>query len=169
LVVRPWKDYNNMSRFAILEINGHTMPEGSYGLNGMGEYQPPPAPTGAPWDRVLSWRTGRLVLGAGDYAVVTFQYKLGDGTPSSNYPEVLTRTVGTQLYAVLLDTKSTEPDWVHKARRELQSPPTFQSSPLERVVAAALPWDWKFVNEYYKPVRPFAASFRAGPDSLAVL
>jgi hypothetical protein len=48
LVVELWVDYNNTSRFAILETNGHTVPEGDYGPDRKGEYQPAPDPTGAP-------------------------------------------------------------------------------------------------------------------------
>jgi hypothetical protein len=162
LVVEPWVDYNKQPRFAILEINGATAPVGEFGgPDRDGEYQPAPEPTGAPWDRVLSWRKGWLVLGAGDYAVVTFQFRLGDGNFISNYPEVMQRVFGLQVQGILLDTKSTEPNWTEKAKEDWNSPMKMiqrMSNPHAYGIATGVLWDFNFMDEYYKPVCPFCIS-----------
>jgi hypothetical protein len=123
-------DYNKQSRFTILEINGVTIPVGSFGPDNTGgrglaeptEYQPPPTPSGAPWDHVVSWEDGYLALGVGDYAVIAGQYRLRDGHVFDSYPEVMTRTTGALFRGVLLDTKSTEPGWPQRAKAEWNDP-----------------------------------------------
>jgi hypothetical protein len=150
-------DYNNMSRLTILEINGHTVPEGSYGADCKGEYQPPAEPTGAPWDRLLSWKKGWLVLGAGNYAVLSYQFRMGDGDAYNTYPEVMVRTMGMQLRAVLLDTTSTVPGWQKKVEFEWNEPRTLiarMTNPASRRIGTVVLWDYAFLGEYYKPVSP---------------
>jgi hypothetical protein len=96
------------------------------------------------------------VLGAGDYAVISYQYRMGDGDVCDTYPEVMARTMGMQLRAILLDTKSTEAGWPAKADFEWNDPQTMiarMRNPAERGIGTVVLWDYKYVDEYYKPVR----------------
>jgi hypothetical protein len=154
LLVEPWVDYNGQSRFSILEINGVEAPQGKFADN-MGEYQPPSEPTGAPWDHVISWQKGWLALGAGDYAVVAFQYRLGDGEKLDRYPDVMARTLGLQLSGIFLQTKSTEMRWPEKAKEEWSNPALMMrtmSNPAAAAVGGIIMWDMPYVLDYYKPV-----------------
>jgi hypothetical protein len=157
LLVEPWVDYNSKPRVAILEINGVSAPVGTWGPpDARGEYVPPTQPVGEPWDRVLSWDKQWLALGAGDYAVVALQFRLGDGDACIDYPEVMRRTFGMQLRGILLDTTSTTPGWPAAARVEWNDPSSIiarMRNPVAAALAAMVMWDFSFLDEYYKPVR----------------
>jgi hypothetical protein len=81
---------------------------------------------------------------------------MGDGDVCDTYPEVMARTMGMQLRAILLDTKSTEAGWPAKADFEWNDPQTMiarMRNPAERGIGTVVLWDYKYVDEYYKPVR----------------
>jgi hypothetical protein len=157
LVVEPWKDYNQQARFAILEINGATAPVGTFEPKETGEYKPPTPPTGAPWDRVMNWRKGHLALGPGDYTVVALQYRLGDGHNITAHPEIVQNSFGLHFRAMTLDTKGTEPEWPKLAEKEWNDPKRMIEralNPIRRMIATYVLWDYEYIKEYYKPVRP---------------
>jgi hypothetical protein len=101
----------------VLEVNGIAAPIGTFGASG--EFETPTPPTGAPWDHVLDWRTGALALGPGDFAVLSLQFRLGDGDMCDDYPTMFLTTCGLILPSMLFAVKSTEADWPAAAAREL--------------------------------------------------
>ncbi|TRM58114.1 hypothetical protein BD626DRAFT_540207 [Schizophyllum amplum] len=154
--VSPWKDYNGRLRVSIVEVNGVEAPKGKYAGRG-GEYQPPTKPTGQPWDRVIDWDDGEMILGAGDYAVFCVQYRLGDGHEWKSYPEIISRSGGLNVPAFVTQAKSTDDGWRDKAWRELSMARIQPARPRDFFMLMATP-DFKYIDEYYKPY------FEEGPD-----
>ncbi|TRM55549.1 hypothetical protein BD626DRAFT_525166 [Schizophyllum amplum] len=147
----PWVDYNRRLRVAIVEVNGAVAPKGKF-LPDDGEYEPPARPTGYPWNRVVDWERGQLVLGPGDYAVYCVQYPLGNGHEYACYPEIMTRTTAVAIPCYLTNVKNTEDGWFNAARMELRivralpgpGLPPGHFNPLA-------PVDFEYVEEYYRP------------------
>ncbi|KAL1745556.1 hypothetical protein HDZ31DRAFT_36188 [Schizophyllum fasciatum] len=149
MTVPPWKDYNGRLRVAIVEVNGVIAPKGNFSGRG-GEYQPSPRPTGQPWDRVIDWDDGELILGAGDYAVYCVQYRLGDGAEWKSYPEILARSAALAIPAFVAQARSTDAGWRDAAWRELSLARIRPARPREFFVLRAAP-DFAYIDEYYRP------------------
>ncbi|TRM58346.1 hypothetical protein BD626DRAFT_512260 [Schizophyllum amplum] len=132
----PWVDYNRRVRVAIVEVNGAVAPKGTF-LPDDGEYEPPARPTGYPWNRVVDWERGQLVLGPGDYAVYCVHTPWGNGHEYACYPEIMTRTTAVAIPCYLTNVRNTEDGWFNAARMELR--------------ASCGPCRGRYVEEYYRP------------------
>ncbi|KAL1686702.1 hypothetical protein GGG16DRAFT_128492 [Schizophyllum commune] len=157
MTVSPWKDYNGRLRVSIVEVNGVQAPKGKFNGPG-GEYKPQPRPTGQPWDRVIDWDDGEVILGAGDFAVYCVQYRLGDGDEWKSYPEIMARSAELLVPAFVAQAKSTGgAGWRDAAWRELSMARIRPQQPRDFFVMKATP-DFKYIDEYYRPY------FEEGPD-----
>jgi hypothetical protein len=99
---------------------------------------------------VLSWKHGWLALGPGDYAVLSYQYQIGDGGEYSCYPDVMVDTMDMQFRAALLNTKPTDSSWVKKAQLEFIAR-MMDSAGLD--IDLVMLWDYAYIKRYYEPVR----------------
>ncbi|EJD41725.1 hypothetical protein AURDEDRAFT_115334 [Auricularia subglabra TFB-10046 SS5] len=105
VVVPAWTDYNGLVRTAILELNGVEAPAARFdGTDERpGEYLPPARPSGAPWERVIDWAPGSVMLAPGDYVVFACQYRVGDGHRWTTVPQILSLLVCAMLPACRSD------------------------------------------------------------------
>ncbi|KAH8800587.1 hypothetical protein DL96DRAFT_798805 [Flagelloscypha sp. PMI_526] len=145
MTFHPWIDYNNQIRVAIREINGVEAPKGRFGPDY--EYQRPTPPTGGPWGRVVDWNTGKVVLSPGDFAVFRIQYRVGDGTTWSNYPDIVMRIIVSVIFIHLLDVKSGigGDEWLSNARQLAVN----RSKNPESVHVIVNP-EFEYIRQYYK-------------------
>lgn len=163
LLVPPWADYNGALRVGILEINGAEAPVGRFAGTvrrpASGEYQPPAKPSGAPWNRVVDWDRGSVLLGPGDYAVFACHYRLADGYRWKSVPDVLGQVLCTTLTARLLRTTATGSNWCESAHLEV----AFGSDSAGQLLLLA-DMDQPYFEEYFEPYvdesseGPFVAS-----------
>lgn len=151
----PWVDYTGLLRANILEINGVEPPPAKFlgSVEDPGEYAPAPQPTGGPWDRVIDWESGSVLLGQGDYVVFACQYRVGDGGKFKSYPHVLSQTVGVSLPMCRTEHKSTEKGWCERARCDVAT-----AGGMDQLTA---PIDRDYLGEYY------GVYFEQGADAFA--
>ncbi|KAH8834722.1 hypothetical protein DL96DRAFT_1571512 [Flagelloscypha sp. PMI_526] len=144
ITVPPWVDYNGQTRSALLEINGFEAPLGKFGDDK--EYHKPPRPTGGPWNRVIDWGNGLIVLAPGDYAVVRVQFRLGDGKEVNSYPQIMSLFGNAITMANVLQCKSTTSkieSWLAEAHLS-----TLHPGDTATVIAGG---NYDYIDEYYRP------------------
>ncbi|EJD41724.1 hypothetical protein AURDEDRAFT_186345 [Auricularia subglabra TFB-10046 SS5] len=153
--VTPWIDYTGLLRAGILEINGVEAPTAKFlgSREESGEFEPVPKPNGGPWDRVVDWSSGSVMLGQGDYVVFACQYRIGDGVKCKTYPHVLAETVGVSLPMCRTEHKSGDKGWCERARSDVA-----RAGGTDQLTA---PIDQAYFAEYY------GSYFDEGPDAFA--
>jgi hypothetical protein len=161
--LRPWKDYEGRTRIALVEINGAEAPLPTFTgerHDNDREYVPPEQPSGSPWDRVLDWTVGTVVLGSGDYAVWGIQFRVGDGGGNfDSYPVLMELTASLLLPCVLCEesSKDNTKGWTAKVASQLALVAR-PGGPLEPFPVLVV-WDSDYIKEYYRPY------FEEGPDA----
>ncbi|EJD41727.1 hypothetical protein AURDEDRAFT_90011 [Auricularia subglabra TFB-10046 SS5] len=144
LVMNPWEDYNGLRRTAILELNGVEAPKAT--CTEAGEYVPASKPTGGPWDRVVDWNQSSVALGQGDYVVFSCQYRIGDGTQCTTYPDILSQTLSFAVLLTTIDLTSTDRNWCEHVRSATKAAVSTRTT--ESLPAFV---DRAYLEEYYRP------------------
>jgi hypothetical protein len=135
---------------AILEINGAPAPTPTYtseAISTDSDFVPPAQPKGAPWDRVLDWDKCSFALGAGDFAVIALQFRVGDGDTWCSYPQMMQVTCALSFALTLLQTSSKGDDkWRAAVSAELEGDPRSGE-----MLPALADWDFDYITKYFQP------------------
>ncbi|EJD41722.1 hypothetical protein AURDEDRAFT_186343 [Auricularia subglabra TFB-10046 SS5] len=149
--IPPWTDYNGVLRTGIIEFNGAEAPKGKFKgtMERPEEYEPAAKPSGEPWDRVIDWSAGSVMLAPGDYVVFACQYRVGDGSTWKAYPELLDQTLCITIPVCRTQNTVSDASWCDAVRRDVVSLKGRRPAGICFMMTARM--DHAYFDEYYKP------------------